>query len=198
MSFICCIECSWLLRRSGACFQSQIPFLIKKCAHLVESAHINLQVKHLTQACEGEKQSQLLSTTSLLWFWRRIRLVVHFRDKFLSFMCCGTCFKNDFSLQCQKEPVWYFNQYSRIFPAILAGQRAERPISLPLVIALATSSVVFFDDTSWRSSATALLVKLDLFSSLRRSKSVTICSSIFCPLAGSAEISPLDFTPTVK
>jgi len=43
------------------------------------SAHISLQLKHLTQVCEGEKQSQLLSTTSPLWFWRRIRLVVHFR-----------------------------------------------------------------------------------------------------------------------
>jgi len=35
--------------------------------------------------CEGEIQSQLLSTTSSLWFWRRIRFVVHFRDEFLSF-----------------------------------------------------------------------------------------------------------------
>jgi len=49
-------------------------------------------------------------------FWRRMRLVVHFRDKFLSFLCCGTSrFKNDFSSQCQKEPVSYFNQYSHIF-----------------------------------------------------------------------------------
>jgi len=87
---VCSTECSLLLRRSRACFQSQIPFLIRKCAHLVVSAHISLQVRHLTQVCEGEKQSQLLSTTSPLWFWRRIRLVVHFRDKFLSFLCCGT------------------------------------------------------------------------------------------------------------
>jgi len=29
-------------------------------------------MKHLTQVCEGEKQSQLLSTTSPLWFWRWI------------------------------------------------------------------------------------------------------------------------------
>jgi len=50
-----------------------------------------------TQVCEGQKQSQLLSTTSPLWFWRRIRLVVHILDKFLYFLCCGTsCFKNDF------------------------------------------------------------------------------------------------------
>jgi len=113
---ICSIECSWLLRRSSACFLSQIPFLIRKCAHLVVSVHIGLQVKHLTQACEGESQSQLLTTTSPLWFWRRIRLVVHFHDKFLSFLCCRTsCFKNDFSSQCQREPVSYFNQYSGIF-----------------------------------------------------------------------------------
>jgi len=56
----------------------------------------------------------------------------------------------------------------------------------------------FFDDTSLRSSATTLLVELGLFSSLRRSKSVTTCSSIFCPLTRSAEMSPLDFTATVK
>jgi len=30
---------------------------------------ISLQVKPLTQVCEGEKQSQILSTTSPLWFW---------------------------------------------------------------------------------------------------------------------------------
>jgi len=51
--------------------------VIKKCAHFA-SAHISLQVKHLTQVCDGEKQSQLLLTTSLLWLWRRIRLLVHF------------------------------------------------------------------------------------------------------------------------
>jgi len=131
---------------------------------VVVSAHISLQVKHLTQVCAGEKQSQLLSTTAPLWFWLRIRLVIHFRDKFLSFLCCGTsCFKNDFSSPCQKEPVSYFNQYSRIFPGILTGRRAQRPISLPPVIASAISSIVFFDDTSWRSCATALLVKLGHF-----------------------------------
>ena len=98
MASICSIECSWLLRCSRACFQSKIAFLIRKCAHLVVSAHISLQVKHSTQVCEGEKQSQLLSATSPLWFWPPIRLVVHFRDKFLSFLCCGIlCFKNDFS-----------------------------------------------------------------------------------------------------
>jgi len=28
--------------------------------------------------CDREKQSQLLSATSPLWFWRRIRLAVYF------------------------------------------------------------------------------------------------------------------------
>jgi len=117
VAFTCSIECSRLLRRSRACFQSKIPFLIKKCSHLVVSALISLQVKQLTQVCEGKKQSKLLSTTSPLWFWRRIRLVLHFCDKFLSFLCCGASrFKNVFSSQCQKEPVSYFNQYSRILP----------------------------------------------------------------------------------
>ena len=102
------------------------------------------KVKHLTQACEREKQSQLLSITSPLWFRRRIRLVVHFCDKFLSFLYYGTsCFKNDFSSQCQKELVSYFNQYFRIFSGILTG---HRPISLPLVIASPISSIMFFDD----------------------------------------------------
>jgi len=68
------------------------------------------------QVSERQKQAQLLSTTSPLWFWRRIKLVAHIHDKFLSFLCCGTsCFKNDFSSQFQKEPVSYFNQYSSIF-----------------------------------------------------------------------------------
>jgi len=116
---ICSTECSWLLRRSRACFQSQISFLIRQCAYLVVSAHISLQVKHLTQVCEGEKQSQLLSTTLPLWFY--------FRDKFLSFMCCGTsCFKNHFSSQCQKESVSYSNQYCRIFSSIYWPAREPR------------------------------------------------------------------------
>ena len=69
---------------------------------------------------------------------------VHFRDKFLSFPCCVTsCLKYDFSSQCQKGPVSYFNQCSRIFSGILAGQRAQKPISLPPVIASAISSIVF-------------------------------------------------------
>jgi len=41
-------------------------------------------------------------------------------------------------------------------------------------------------------------LKLGLFSLLCRSKSVTAGSSIFCPLASSAQMSLLDFTATVK
>ena len=121
---MCSIECSWLLSRSRAYFQSKIPFQIRKCAHLVISAHISPEVKHFTQVCKGEKQSQLLSTTSPLWFWRQIRLVVHFFDKILSFLCFGTsCFTNDFSSQCQKEPVSHFNQCSHIFFRLARGPR---------------------------------------------------------------------------
>jgi len=82
---------AWLLRRLRACFLSKIPFLIVKCTHLVVSAQISLQEKHLTQVY-GKKQSQLLSTTSPLWFWRRIRHVIHFRDKFLSFLLWNIMF----------------------------------------------------------------------------------------------------------
>jgi len=64
-----------------------------------------------------------------------------------------------------KKTVSYFNQYSRIFSGILPGQRAQRPTSLLPVIFSVTSSIVFFDGTSWCFSATALLVKLGVFSS---------------------------------
>jgi len=39
----------------------------------------------------------------------------------------------------------------------------EKFLRMPMVIASAISSIVFFDDTSWRSSATALLVKLGIY-----------------------------------
>ena len=88
-----------------------------------------------------------------------------------------------FGVQLKIHP--FFNQYYRILSGILAGQR---PILLPLVVALAISSTVLFDDTSWRSVTGGVpLVKLGLFSSLRGSKSVTACSSIFCPLRGSTK-----------
>ena len=60
--------------------------------------------------------SHLLLTTSPLWFWLRIKFAVHFRGEFLSFLCCEiTWFKNNFSSQCQREPVPFFNQYSCSF-----------------------------------------------------------------------------------
>jgi len=100
-----------------------------------------------TQVCEGQKQSQLLSTTSPLWFWRRIRLVVHILDKFLYFLCCGTsCFKNDFHHNV-KRTCFIFQPIFPHFSGILAGQSAQRPISLPPVIASAISSILLFDDT---------------------------------------------------
>ena len=141
---ICSSECSWLLRRLRACFQSKIPFLIRKCAHCSRiRAH---QSKSETfNTCLSRRKTKPASVKYCVWFWRWIRLVIHFRDKFLYFLYCGTsCFKNDFSLQCQKEPVSHFNQYSRIYSSILAGQR---PISLPPVIVAAISSTVFFDET---------------------------------------------------
>jgi len=104
---------------------------------------IRAQSTSETQVFDGEKQSHLLSITSPLWFWQRLRLVVHLRGKFLSFLCCGTsCFKNDFTSQSRKEPVLYFNQYSRISSGIMAGQTPWRPISLPPAIASVISSIV--------------------------------------------------------
>jgi len=91
-----------------------------------------------------------------------------------------------------KRTCFIFQPIFPHFSGILADQSAQRPISLPQVIPSAISSIVFLDDTSWRSSATVLLVELGLFSFLHRSKSVTTCSSIFCRL------SPLDFIATAK
>ena len=43
VAFTCSISCSWLLRRSRACLQSQNHhFPTRKCAHLVVSVHISL------------------------------------------------------------------------------------------------------------------------------------------------------------
>jgi len=91
-----------------------------------------------------------------------------------------------------KRTCFIFQPIFPYFSGILAGQKTQRPISLPQVIASAISSIALFYYTSWRSSATAPLVELGLFSSLHRSKSVTTCSSIFCRL------SPLDFIATAK
>jgi len=109
---------------------------------------ISLQVKHLTQVLEGGKQSQLLLTTSSLWFWRRIRLVVHFRDKFLSFCVVEHHVLKMTFHHSVKKNLFHISTNIPTFSGILAGQRAQRPISLPPVIASAMSSIAFFDDTS--------------------------------------------------
>jgi len=177
---ICSTECSWLLRCPRACFQWQISFLIRKCAHSVVSAHISLQAKHLTSFWKKKAKPASINYFAIVVLATN-KTCGTFPWKFLSFLCCRTsCFESDFSSQCQRESVSYLKQYSRILSCLLADERAQRPISLPPVIASVTSSIVFFDDTSWRSSATALLVKLGLFSSSRRPKSVTTCCSILC------------------
>ena len=151
MASICFIEGSWLLRRLRACFQSKIPFLTRKCAHLVVSAHISPQVKNLTQVCEGEKQSQLLSNISPLCFWRQIKLVVHFREKFLSFLCCEVehhVLKMTFHHNVKKNLFHISTNILAFFRYIgwPEGPEVLRPISLPPVIASAISTIVFFDD----------------------------------------------------
>jgi len=125
---ICFIEGSWLLRRLRACFQSKIPFLTRKCAHLVVSAHISPQVKNLTQVCEGEKQSRLLLNISPLCFWRQIKLVVHFREKFLSFLCCEVehhVLKMIF-ITMSKRTCFIFQPIFSHFSGKLAGLKAQR------------------------------------------------------------------------
>jgi len=76
-------------------------------------AHISLQVKHLTQVCEGEKQSQFLSNTLPLWFWWRMRLVVHFRDKILSFVLWNIMFQKSLFITMSKRICFIFQP---IFP----------------------------------------------------------------------------------
>ena len=44
---------------------------------------------------------------------------VHFRDEFLSFLCCGTSwFKNNFSSQCQRESVSFSTNIPAFFRCI--------------------------------------------------------------------------------
>ena len=182
-------------------FKSLLPvedsFFNKELRTFSRIWNISLQVKHLTQVCERGKQNQLLSTTSSLWFWRWTRLVVHFRDKFLSFWVVEHhVLKMTFHNSVKKNLFHIWTNLPTSIPVYWLA-RGNRDRSLSPVIMSAISSIAFFDDTSWRSSATALLVTLDLFSSLCASKSVTTCSSIFCPLTGSAEISLLDLAMAV-
>ena len=114
-----------------------------------------------THLCEGEKQSQLLSTTSPLWILATI--VVHFRDKFVFSMLWNIMFQKWLFITMSKRACFIFQPIFPHFFGILAGHRAQRPISLPPVAVPAISSIAFFGDTTWRSSATALLAKLGLF-----------------------------------
>jgi len=85
---VCSTGCSWLLRRSTASFQPNIHSFSDnemRTFSRIRAHQSTSETFNLTHVCEGEKQSQLLSITSPLWFWRRIRLVVHFRYKFLLF-----------------------------------------------------------------------------------------------------------------
>ena len=131
----------WLLVEPQALkslFSVEYVFLIRKCPHLVVSAHVSLQVLRLTHVCEGEKQSQLLSTTSPRWFWRMAanKTVVHSRNMFLSILRCGTSyFKKWFFITVSKRTCYpYFNKYSLIFSGILASQRTRNPMSLPPMV----------------------------------------------------------------
>jgi len=145
------------LRRSRACFQSKIPFLIRKFSRIrahqstSETTNTSLWSRETKQASVNYFAIVVLATnkTCNTFPWQVSLFSVLW----------NIMFQNYFSSQCQKEPFSYFNQYSHIFSGILAGQRAQRAISLPPVIASAISSIVFFGDTSWRSSATALLLK---------------------------------------
>jgi len=173
---------------------------------LVESPLISVQVKHLTQVCEGEKLSQLLSTTSSLWFWRRITLCGTFPWYVSVFYVLWNIMIWKWLLITMPkraciifQPIFsYFFRYIVWPEGPWALLSLQKPISLLPVIASAILSIVFLDNSPWRSTATALLVNLGLFSLLRRSKSVTTCSSTFCPFTGSPEVSPLNFTATVK
>ena len=133
MASLCFVDCSWLL--SVPPIADSFSSKEMRTFSLIH-AHQSIR-ETINTVCEGEKQSQLLSTTSALWFWRRIRFAVHFRDEFLSFLCCGkSCFKNNFS---------FFNQYSHVFSGILNDQRS---IFLPPVIVSDNAFIVCFDDTS--------------------------------------------------
>jgi len=142
---ICSFDCSWLLRRSRACFQSQNPFFNKEmCTFCRIRAHQSTSETMFVKEKNKASFYQLLRRCGSgdeqdLWC---ISI-----DEFLSFLCCGASWHN-FSSHCQREPVSFFNQYFCIYSGILSDQR---PISLPTVIVSAISSIVFFDDTSWPS-----------------------------------------------
>jgi len=128
----------------------------------------------IKQDCEGQKQSQLLSNTLPLWFWRWIKLAVHFRDQLLSILCCGTTwFENNFHHN-DKENLCHFSCHFSIFLHFFW-----------YISWLETDIVASSDSVShlvYRVFRWYFLTTVSLFSSLRRSTSVATCSSIFCPL----------------
>ena len=129
MASICSIECSWLLRRSRAGFQSKISFLIRKCAHFVVSAHISLQVKH-----------RFVKDRNKASFCQLLRHVVLATNK-----TCGTypwqvfnpvvCVVEHHVLKMTFHHNFKMNLFHistnipAFFTGTLAGQRAQRPIS---------------------------------------------------------------------
>ena len=118
-------------------------------------------------------------------------LVVHFRDEFLSFLCCGTAwFKSNFFIIMlkNKSTCFIYQPIFSHFSGIMAGQSPE------------TDTVVSSDSVSHLIYRVFLLFFLKLFCywyctagstrpilivTLIYSKSVTTCSSIFCPLTSS-------------
>jgi len=104
--------------------------------------------------------------------WIRPWLVIHFRDKFLAYL------KMTFYHNAKKNLFHMSTNIPTFFQYIGWPEGPE----IPAVIASAISSILFFNDTSWRSYATTLLVKLGLFLSLRRPNSVTTCFRFSVPL----------------
>jgi len=144
--------CSWLLRRSRRVLPVEDSFSNQKMrtfsrirAHQSSSETFNTSLRKR----KTKPASVNYFAIEVMGHGNEYNIVVHLRETFLSFLYCGTsCSRNYFSSQCQKEPVSSFNQYCRIFSGTLAGQKVQRPISFPPVIASAISSIVFFDDTS--------------------------------------------------
>jgi len=105
----------------------------KKQAHLVVSGHISLQVKYLTQVCEGEKQSQLLSIYSPLGFWRRIK---HMRFISVTGFCSFRVvehhvLKMTFHHNVQKNLFHISTNVPAFCSGILVGQRAQNRYCCP-------------------------------------------------------------------
>jgi len=144
---LCSIDCSWLLSVLS-----------------VADSVSNAEMRTFSRIRAHQSTRETINTS----LWRRKTKPAFFNDVGVLVLApnkiCGAC------LFCVVEHyvlkrTSFFNQCSRIFSGILD---AQRPISLSPVIASDNSSIVFFDDTPWRSSAAAPLVILRLLSLLRR------------------------------